>query len=138
MAERARGAFDIPRSVTQEERAAGIALICGQMNAHGLTSVHQTGMGTGDFRAYQDVYAAGDLTFRMYAMARGGTFQALKVCTMNGAYASFEEDEKGSVTAGKLGDFVVLAEDPHDIDPDRIKEIQVVRTVVGGRTVHGA
>jgi predicted amidohydrolase YtcJ len=63
--------------------------------------------------------------------------QALKICTVNGAYASFEEDQKGSITAGKLGDFVVLAEDPHDVDPDRIKEIQVVRTVVGGRAVHG-
>jgi len=64
--------------------------------------------------------------------------QAIKVCTVNGAYASFEENEKGSITAGKLGDFVVLAQDPHDVDPDQIKNIQVVRTVVGGRTVHQA
>jgi predicted amidohydrolase YtcJ len=60
--------------------------------------------------------------------------QALRVCTMNGAYAAFEENLKGSITAGKLADFVVLAEDPHDVDPDRIKEIEVVRTVVGGQT----
>ncbi len=33
---------------------------------------------------------------------------------------------------------VILAEDPHDVDPDSIKEIQVVRTVVGGKTVYGA
>jgi predicted amidohydrolase YtcJ len=343
VAERARAVFSrlIPSESTREDRAAGVALICSQMNAHGLTSVHQTGTGSADFRAYQDAYAAGDLTLRMYAMARGGTFpalnqagirtgfgdsllkvgsvkysadgsasertmamstpyagrpddfgiltmtqeeihevveeahrsgwqiaihangdvtidmvlnayervqrewpredvrhriehcslvnpgllqriadggfipapfytyahyhgekwieygeekmewmfahrsfldygipvapasdhspgpyeplmaiqsmvtrkdfagriwgpsqritvnQALKICTVNGAYASFEEDQKGSITAGKLGDFVVLAEDPHDVDPDRIKEIQVVRTVVGGRAVHG-
>ncbi len=60
--------------------------------------------------------------------------QALRVCTMNGAYASFEESLKGSITAGKVADFVVLAEDPHDVDPDRIKEIEVIRTVVGGQT----
>jgi predicted amidohydrolase YtcJ len=62
--------------------------------------------------------------------------EALKVCTLHGAYASFEEKTKGSITEGKLADFVVLAEDPHKVDPERIKDIKVVRTVVGGRTVH--
>ena len=59
--------------------------------------------------------------------------EAMRICTMGGAYASFEEGIKGSVTAGKLADFVVLAADPHDTDPDAIKEIPVLRTVVGGR-----
>ena len=61
---------------------------------------------------------------------------ALRVCTMNAAHASFEEEIKGSITAGKLADFVILAEDPHDVDPDRLKEIQVVRTVVAGNTIY--
>ncbi len=59
--------------------------------------------------------------------------EAMRICTMGGAYASFEEESKGSVTAGKLADFVVLAADPHDTDPDAIKEIPVLRTVAGGR-----
>ena len=59
--------------------------------------------------------------------------EAMRICTMGGAYASFEEGSKGSVTAGKLADFVVLAADPHDTDPDAIKEIPVLRTVAGGR-----
>lgn len=62
--------------------------------------------------------------------------EALLVCTLHGAYASHEEDVKGSITAGKYADFVILAKDPHDVDPDDIKNIQVVRTVVGGRTVY--
>lgn len=62
--------------------------------------------------------------------------EALRVCTINAAHAGFEEDLKGSVTAGKLADFVILADDPHQVDPDHIKEIQIVRTVVGGRTVY--
>ena len=59
--------------------------------------------------------------------------EAMRICTMGGAYASFEEDLKGSVTVGKLADFVVLESDPHDADPDAIKEIPVLRTVAGGR-----
>jgi hypothetical protein len=62
--------------------------------------------------------------------------QALKVTTINSAYASFEEKIKGSIESGKLADYVLLGKDPHDTEPDRIKEIPVVRTVVGGRTMH--
>lgn len=63
--------------------------------------------------------------------------EALRICTINGAYASFEENIKGSITPGKLADFVILAEAPHDIDPDQIKNIEIVRTVVGGQTMFG-
>jgi hypothetical protein len=64
--------------------------------------------------------------------------EALRICTRNGAYASFEEGLKGSIATGKLADFVILAEDPHDADPGRIKDIEVVRTVLGGRTTHAS
>ena len=62
--------------------------------------------------------------------------EALRVLTINGAYASREEAIKGSITPGKLADFVMLADDPHTVDPDKIKDIAVVRTVTGGNTVH--
>jgi predicted amidohydrolase YtcJ len=39
---------------------------------------------------------------------------------------------------GKLADFVILGEDPHQVDPDGLKHIQIVRTVVGGDTVYEA
>jgi predicted amidohydrolase YtcJ len=342
VAERARAAFDVPGGSTREERAQGVAVICREMNAAGLTSVHQAGTGSADFTAYQDAREAGDLSLRMNLFARGGAYrdllaggvrpglgdewirigpvkfaadgsasertmamstpyagrpddfgiltmtqeeineaveeahragwqvaihangdvtidmvlnayermarefpradtrhrlehcslvnpdilqriseggyipapfytyahyhgekwieygeekmewmfahrsfldydimvapasdhspgpyeplmalqsmvtrkdfagrvwgptqrvtldQALRICTVHGAYASHEEELKGSITAGKLADFVMLAQSPYDVDPDSIKEIQVVRTVVGGRTVHEA
>jgi predicted amidohydrolase YtcJ len=64
--------------------------------------------------------------------------EALTVATINGAYASHEEHLKGSITAGKLADFTMLEKDPHDVNPDTIKNIKVLRTVVGGNTVHEA
>ena len=60
---------------------------------------------------------------------------ALRICTVNGAYASFEEDVKGSITPGKLADFVFLGDDPRQTNPDEIKQIKIARTVVGGQTV---
>jgi predicted amidohydrolase YtcJ len=63
---------------------------------------------------------------------------AIRINTLNGAYASREEAIKGSITAGKLADFVVLAEDPHAVTPSRIKDITIVRTVVGGETKYEA
>ncbi len=64
--------------------------------------------------------------------------EALRVCTLNGAYNSHEEAIKGSITTGKLADFVVLADDIHTMEPSKIKDVQVVRTVVGGKVVYQA
>ncbi len=64
--------------------------------------------------------------------------QALRICTMHGAYASFEENLKGSLTPGKLADYVILDADPRKVDPDRIVDIKVLRTVLGGRDTHVA
>jgi len=64
--------------------------------------------------------------------------EAVRINTLNGAFASREETIKGSITPGKLADFVVLADDLHTVDKEKIKDIQIVRTVVGGQTVHQA
>jgi len=64
--------------------------------------------------------------------------EAIRVNTLNGAFASHEERLKGSIADGKLADFVILAEDPHDVSVENIKDIGIARTVVGGKTVYQA
>jgi predicted amidohydrolase YtcJ len=64
--------------------------------------------------------------------------EALRISTLNGAYNSHEEAIKGSITAGKLADFVVLSDDPHTVAKDKIKDLEIVRTAVGGSTVYQA
>jgi hypothetical protein len=58
--------------------------------------------------------------------------EALRVATMNGAHASFEEKLKGSIEVGKLADLVVLGRDPLKEDPSTLVTIPVERTMVGG------
>jgi predicted amidohydrolase YtcJ len=65
--------------------------------------------------------------------------EALKVATLNGAYASFEEHQKGSLEPGKLADLVVLSGDPlKTADPGALIELKVERTMLGGRFVYEA
>ena len=64
--------------------------------------------------------------------------EALRIYTKHSAYASFEEDVKGSIELGKLADLVVLGADPTQVDPMTIKDIPVERTIVGGKTVYEA
>ena len=64
--------------------------------------------------------------------------EALRIWTLGGAYATFSENDKGSITTGKLADFVVLGADPLTVDPLAIKDIPVEMTVVGGKLVYAA
>jgi predicted amidohydrolase YtcJ len=62
--------------------------------------------------------------------------EAIKVGTINGAYASYEEKDKGSLEIGKLADLVVLDEDPTQVEPDTLIDIKIERTMVGGNWVY--
>ncbi|AHM63003.1 amidohydrolase [Flammeovirgaceae bacterium 311] len=62
--------------------------------------------------------------------------EAIKVGTIHGAYASYEEDIKGSLEVGKLSDLVVLGADPRKVDPFDIINIPIERTMVGGKWVY--
>jgi len=62
--------------------------------------------------------------------------EALELYTVNAARIAFQESDRGSLQVGKLGDFVVLSEDPFEVDPGHIKDIPVEMTVIGGDVVH--
>ena len=62
--------------------------------------------------------------------------EAIKIGTINGAYASFEENNKGSLEAGKLADLVVLGRNPFKEDPAHLVGIPIERTMAGGKWVY--
>lgn len=72
-----------------------------------------------------------------YPDQRMSRLEALRSYTINGAYAAFEEDVKGSLTVGKLADVTVLSKDILSIPEDEIPTAKVVYTIIGGRIVYG-
>ncbi len=61
--------------------------------------------------------------------------EALRMYTLGSAWCAFQEREVGSLEAGKRADLVALSADPRTVEPDAIKDIQVVATIVDGRVV---
>ncbi len=61
--------------------------------------------------------------------------EAVEAYTMGSAYAEFQEKEKGSITPGKLADFVLLSDDIFSIAPEKIRDVTVTSTWVGGKQV---
>jgi predicted amidohydrolase YtcJ len=63
-------------------------------------------------------------------------YEAVEAYTIGSAYAEFQEREKGSITPGKLADMVLLSEDIFTIAPEKIRDVRVLMTVVGGKIVY--
>lgn len=62
--------------------------------------------------------------------------EAIECYTINNAYAAFQENEKGSISVGKLADFVVLNDDILAIDPVSIESATIAMTVLGGKIIY--
>jgi predicted amidohydrolase YtcJ len=62
--------------------------------------------------------------------------EAIEAYTLGSSYAEFQEDQKGSITSGKLADMVLLSDDPLSVDPVKIRDIKVLKTWVGGKVTY--
>jgi len=80
------------------------------------------------------IYAA--VTRRENQEERITVNEALRMYTINAAFASFEENIKGSIEVGKLADLTVLSHDPETIIAEEIKNIEVEMTIVDGKIVY--
>jgi predicted amidohydrolase YtcJ len=67
---------------------------------------------------------------------RIGVREALELYTINAAHMAFQEQDRGSLETGKLGDIVALSEDPFGVEPGKIKDIPVEMTIVGGQIAY--
>jgi len=67
---------------------------------------------------------------------RMSRMEALRSYTINGAYAAFEEDVKGTLTPGKLADVTVLTKDILTVPEDEIPATEVLYTIVGGQVMY--
>ncbi len=93
-----------------------------------------------DINPFENFYAAvtrktsdGEVFYGKQKLTR---LQALRTMTINGAYAAFEEDIKGSLEVGKLADFVVLNNNLLEVPENQLLETEVLYTVVGGKILY--
>jgi hypothetical protein len=61
--------------------------------------------------------------------------EAIEAYTMGSAFAEFQDRDKGSITTGKLADMILLSEDLLTIAPAKIRDVKVLKTIVGGKVV---
>lgn len=59
--------------------------------------------------------------------------EALRMCTYNGAYATFDEKERGSLEVGKIADFAILSDNLYEIEPAKISDVKVVDLYLQGK-----
>jgi predicted amidohydrolase YtcJ len=84
---------------------------------------------------YQAITRVGNLGKQPYPWLLDQTItadQAMRALTINSAYAALEENVKGSIKPGKLADLVVLSDNPLSVSPERINNIKVLMTMIGG------
>lgn len=88
-----------------------------------------------DCMPFSPIYGISSAVNAVHTPQRLTVNDALAAYTREAAHASFEESLKGTISAGKLADFVVLSADPFD-EPAKLSSISVEKTVLGGRVLY--
>jgi predicted amidohydrolase YtcJ len=86
--------------------------------------------------SFNPIFGIHSLVNHPNANQRVDVHDALRIFTINGARIAFEEHKKGSIEVGKHADLVVLSNDPLICEADKIKDIEVLMTIVSGNTVY--
>jgi len=109
-----------------DERVRGMNMFRAALDNGGRLCFGSDGM------PYGPLYGIWAATTHPNPRVRLNVEEALRCYTLEGAYASFMEHTVGSLAVGKRADFVVLSDNILDVPPEKIKDIQVHMTVVGG------
>jgi predicted amidohydrolase YtcJ len=72
----------------------------------------------------------------LYADEGVKPIEAIRAYSIDGAHAAWEEDIKGSIEAGKLADLIVINKNPLKINPEELKDIKTVMTIIDGKIVY--
>ncbi len=122
-----------------EERAAGTMPLRTYLEA-GVPLALSSDSPVTTFNPFVGIYAATTrktVTGRVLgAEERISRQEALRAYTSDAAWVTFEDDDKGSLTPGKLADIAVLNDDLFSVDDEQLKQLHSVLTIVGGRIVH--
>lgn len=123
-------------------RAAESAYVWRKLMATGAVVANGTDAPVEDVNPIPSFYASvtrkmknGEVFYGDQKMTRQ---EALRSCTLNGAFAAFEERTKGSLAAGKLADITVWSQDLLRVPDDEILTTRAVYTIIGGKVVYGA
>lgn len=123
-----------------QERARDGAYVWQSLMKTGALIANGTDVPVEDISPIQSFYASvtrrmnnGQQFFPDQCMTRE---QALRSYTINGAFAAFQEQEKGSITPGKLADMVVLSKDIMTVSEEEIPQAKVLYTILGGKIVY--
>ncbi|MDY6843139.1 MAG: amidohydrolase [Thermodesulfobacteriota bacterium] len=111
----------------------------GSMQRYGIKTVFSSDLPLVPCNPFMGIYAAvtrkvetGKTLSRRESIS---VLDALRMYTLEGAYASSEEEVKGSISPGKLADLIVISDDPTQIDPEALKDLKVVMTIIDGHIV---